>query len=115
MWVEMRHAGGTNEFGYSCSFIFNTSLSGRLAMRRPALSLLLKLMKAIADEDAKGAKGMFDWNGNGKEDWGDRYIDYQIYNDIYHNEDEPDSGGGEGIGCGCLLLVIIAVLISSMF
>lgn len=32
---------------------------------------------------------MFDWNGNGREDWGDRYIDYQIYNDIYNSDEKP--------------------------
>ena len=63
---------------------------------------------------------MFDWNGNGREDWGDRYIDYQIYNDIYnsdedgHQKDQP-TGNSDGTGCGCLLLVIIAVIISSLF
>lgn len=85
-------------------------------MRRPALSLLLELTKAIADEDVKGAKDMFDWNGNGREDWGDHYIDYEIYKDVTGgNDDEPGGSSGEGAGCGCLLLVIIAVLISSMF
>lgn len=58
---------------------------------------------------------MFDWNGNGREDWGDRYIDYQIYNDIYNNEDESGGTEGEGIGCGCLLLIVIAVLVISLF
>ena len=51
---------------------------------------------------------MFDWNGNGREDWGDRYIDYQIYNDIYNSDEEapgenpPPSGNSDGEGCGCL-------------
>lgn len=31
---------------------------------------------------------MFDWNGNGREDWGGRYIDYQIYNDICNSDEE---------------------------
>ncbi|MBR3785158.1 MAG: hypothetical protein IKJ77_01960 [Firmicutes bacterium] len=58
---------------------------------------------------------MFDWNGNGREDWGDRYIDYQIYNDIYHGDEEESGGnqpsGGDGAGCGCLSPVIMFVLV----
>ena len=33
----------------------------------------------------------FDWNGNGREDMGDWYIDYEIFNDI--NNDSPSGGG----------------------
>ena len=45
---------------------------------------------------------MFDWNGNGKEDWGDRYIDYEIYKDVTgQNDDDGSSGGGDGCA-GCL-------------
>ena len=36
----------------------------------------------------------FDWNGNGREDMGDRYIDYEIFNDIYG---EPSSSGGRSV------------------
>ena len=36
----------------------------------------------------------FDWNGNGREDMGDRYIDYEIFNDIYG---EPSSSGGRRV------------------
>ena len=36
----------------------------------------------------------FDWNGNGREDFGDHYIDYEIYNDIYNNPSSNNSGGG---------------------
>ena len=68
--------------------------------------------------DAKGAEIMFDWNGNGREDWGDRYIDYQIYNDIY-NSDEDDNnqngnhptGNSDGAGCGCLSPIIMFFLV----
>ena len=62
---------------------------------------------------------MFDWNGNGREDWGDRYIDYQIYNDIHNNDDETSSNGnqhhsdsgGEGFGCFSSLFVFFAVFL----
>ena len=57
---------------------------GRLATRRPALSHYKRPFGAAA----KGAEIMFDWNGNGREDWGGRYIDYQIYNDICNSDEE---------------------------
>lgn len=51
---------------------------------------------------------MFDWNGNGKEDWGDRYIDYQIYNDIYNNDDDNQPNDNDNDGCaGCLSPIIM--------
>lgn len=51
---------------------------------------------------------MFDWNGNGKEDWGDRYIDYQVYKDVMgeNDDDDKEPSGGEGAGCGCLSPII---------
>lgn len=40
----------------------------------------------------------FDWNGNGRRDAGDSYMDYEIMN---------DKGGGSGEdGCGCIFLGI---------
>ena len=52
---------------------------------------------------------MTDWNGNGREDAGDWYIDYEIMND--------DGGGGssDGSGCGCLLLIFAALVFISLF
>ena len=52
---------------------------------------------------------MTDWNGNGREDAGDWYIDYEIMND--------NGGGGDsdGSGCGCLLLIFAALLFISLF
>jgi hypothetical protein len=53
---------------------------------------------------------MADWNGNGREDAGDWYIDYEIMND--------NGGGGgnsDGSGCGCLLLIFVALLFISLF
>lgn len=38
----------------------------------------------------------FDWNGNGRKDMGDYYIDYEIFNDIY-NETESNSCPGRRI------------------
>ena len=54
-----------------------------------------------------------DWNGNGRVDAGDWYIDYEIMND---NGGGGGSGGGsDGDGCGCLLLMIIALGVISLF
>lgn len=54
-----------------------------------------------------------DWNGNGRVDAGDWYIDYEIMND---NGGGGGSGGGsDGDGCGCLLLMIIALVVISLF
>lgn len=64
---------------------------------------------------------MFDWNGNGREDWGDHYIDYQIYNDIYNSDEDGNNSGGnpgggsDSGGCGCLLLVLGAIILFSIF
>ena len=63
---------------------------------------------------------MFDWNGNGREDAGDWFIDYQIYNDIY-NDDETGNGNrnhngsNDSSGCGCLMAIVIGVILISMF
>lgn len=54
---------------------------------------------------------MFDWNGNGREDWGDRYIDYQIFHDIYNEEEDQAPGNGEGVGCGCLSPILMVILV----
>ena len=32
----------------------------------------------------------FDWNGDGKKDWQDDFIEYQIYKDINEEKDESD-------------------------
>lgn len=46
-----------------------------------------------------------DWNGNGRIDAGDRYIDFEIMND---NDGGGGSGGGSGgDGCGCFTAVIM--------
>lgn len=38
----------------------------------------------------------FDWNGNGREDFGDHYIDYEIYNDIYNESSTNNNASGGG-------------------
>lgn len=53
----------------------------------------------------------FDWNGNGRIDAGDKYIEYEIMND----EDSSSSGGSDGGGCGCLLLAFAGLMFLSLF
>lgn len=54
-----------------------------------------------------------DWNGNGRVDAGDWYIDYEIMND---NGGSGGSGGGDNNGgCGCLLWMIIGIIVLSLF
>ena len=53
-----------------------------------------------------------DWNGNGRVDAGDWYIDYEIMND---NGGGGGSSGDDGGGCGCLLLAFGALLFISLF
>ena len=56
-----------------------------------------------------------DWNGNGREDAGDWYMDYEIMNDN-GGGNGGGSGNGNGDGCaGCLLVIIAAVIILSIF
>ena len=47
-----------------------------------------------------------DWNGNGRVDAGDWYIDYEIMNDN-GGGGSGGSGGNEGGGCGCFTAVIM--------
>ena len=109
----MKHTGGADLNLVVVFIIFNTSLSGRLTMMLTGSNTF--------DEAAKGAEAMFDWNGNGREDWGDHYIDYQIFNDIYNSDEGGNNSGGnpgggsDSGGCGCLLLVIGAIILFSIF
>ncbi|MDD3185233.1 MAG: hypothetical protein PHT76_07985 [Anaerostipes sp.] len=38
---------------------------------------------------------MFDWNRNGKKDLLDRYIDYKVYQDVMHEDDDKDEQAEE--------------------
>lgn len=50
----------------------------------------------------------FDWNGNGRVDAGDWYIDYEIMNDEGHGGgNHGSSGGSGGDGCGCLIYIFM--------
>jgi hypothetical protein len=53
----------------------------------------------------------FDWNGNGRRDAGDWYMDYEIMNDDGGGGGGSDGGGG--VGCGCLCLIVIALIVQS--
>ena len=57
----------------------------------------------------------FDWNGNGRVDAGDWYIDYEIMNDNGGSSGGGGSGGNDGGGCGCLLLAIAGLFFISLF
>ena len=65
----------------------------------------------------EGEKRMsgFDWNGNGYEDAGDWYMDYEIMNDKGGSGGGSPGGGSGGDGCGCLLLIVIILIIISLF
>ena len=57
---------------------------------------------------------MFDWNGNGKKDFADDYIEYQIYKDCTEDDDEEDFSGntsGSGLGCGFWFWVVVVIFI----
>ena len=62
---------------------------------------------------------MYDWNGNGKKDCGDDFIEYQIYQDV--TKDYPSaprsSGGVSNIGAivGTILTIFISAAILSPF
>ena len=62
---------------------------------------------------------MYDWNGNGKKDCGDDFIEYQIYKDTTKNyQPAPHSGGGvSNIGAfvGTILTIFISAAILSPF
>lgn len=54
----------------------------------------------------------FDWNGNGYEDAGDWYMDYEIMNDK-GGGGSGGNGGKDNDGCGCLLLIVIVLVLIS--
>ena len=54
-----------------------------------------------------------DWNGNGRVDAGDWYIDYEIMNEKNGGGGGGGSGDDGGAGCGCLCLIVIALIIQS--
>lgn len=61
---------------------------------------------------------MYDWNGNGKDDFGDDFIEYQIYQDVTKDhEPAPSSGGVSNIGAivGTFLTIFISAAILSPF
>ena len=54
-----------------------------------------------------------DWNGNGRVDAGDWYIDYEIMNDNGGRGGGGSDGGDDNGGCGCLLWLFIGFLFLS--
>lgn len=54
---------------------------------------------------------MTDWNGNGKQDPGDSFIDYHAYKEV--NGEEPSEGlgwlGWLLLGLGLLVVIILSV------
>lgn len=55
-----------------------------------------------------------DWNGNGREDAGDWYMDYEIMND--NGGGGKKDGSGDEKGCsGCLFAIIVVAIILILF
>ncbi len=52
---------------------------------------------------------MYDWNGNGKKDMGDNYMEYQIYKDSTSKNSAPRRSTNSS-GMSFLIAVVIALL-----
>ena len=63
----------------------------------------------------------FDWNQDGKKDWQDDFLEYNIYKECTKEDDEEDDddysvgNNSSNSGCGfwicvCIVLVIIGML-----
>ena len=55
---------------------------------------------------------MTDWNQNGKKEFTDEYIEYQIYKDCTSNNSTPRSSTNTS-GSGFLIVFIIACIVSA--
>ncbi len=60
-----------------------------------------------------------DWNHDGKKDWQDNFIEYQIYKDVTDDKNEKPqftsnrkSSGGMS-GCGALIITILSIIIAA--
>ena len=55
---------------------------------------------------------LYDWNGDGKKDLSDDYIEYNIYNEVMNDDDENSSSSyshdyqSSGSGSGCLTWIV---------
>lgn len=61
---------------------------------------------------------MYDWNHNGKNDWQDNYLEYQIYKDVTGQKDEPSYTSGKGNGMstfGAIVSIIAGLFLQSAF
>ena len=58
-----------------------------------------------------------DWNGDGKYDWQDSYIDYNVYKQCTKDEESGGNGGGNNNG-GCsgnaLLLGLVVIILAAL-
>ena len=60
---------------------------------------------------------MLDWNHDGKKDWKDNYIEYQMYKNMTNkkNESNYSSSSGEGMSTfGAILSMIAGLLMQSI-
>lgn len=55
---------------------------------------------------------MYDWNGNGRNDMTDNFIEYQIYKDFTSNNSTPRSSTNTS-GSGFWIVLIIACIVSA--
>ena len=59
---------------------------------------------------------MHDWNHDGKKDWQDNFIEYQIYKDVTGQKDEPSYTPSRGKGMstfGAIVSVIAGLFLQS--
>lgn len=57
----------------------------------------------------------YDWNHNGKKDFGDDFIEYNIYKDCTDDKPSNNNSGGNNDGCSwffwfIVIIVILAIL-----
>ena len=56
---------------------------------------------------------LYDWNHNGKKDWQDNYIEYQVYKDVTGQKDNSAYTPSNGISTVGAILCMVGGLFSS--
>lgn len=58
---------------------------------------------------------MYDWNGNGRKDASDDFIEYQIYKDTTNGNNQVSHSSGNGMSTfGAILSVVGGLILQSM-
>ncbi len=57
----------------------------------------------------------YDWNHNGKKDWQDNFIEYNIYKKRMENINKDGGGSGSGSGNGISTFATVIIILGILF